>query len=197
MKPYILALDQGTTSSRAILFDRRQQVVGCAQKEFTQIYPQAGWVEHDAEEIYGSQWEVLGRVLREAGISAAEVAAIGITHSDGLQTLAGKVSRGYGIFFTCLLYLTIGPCFAIPRCATTSFTTGIEPLLVNQISEKTALFIFSVIFFTLVLFFSLKPGNITLWIGKVINPLFLSNVTLKFLPEKIVSSSLSVCATTP
>ena len=80
MKPYILALDQGTTSSRAILFDRRQQVVGCAQKEFTQIYPQAGWVEHDAEEIYGSQWEVLGRVLREAGISAAEVAAIGITN---------------------------------------------------------------------------------------------------------------------
>ena len=80
MKPYILALDQGTTSSRAILFDRRQQVVGCAQKEFTQIYPQAGWVEHDAEEIYGSQWEVLGRVLRETGISAAEVAAIGITN---------------------------------------------------------------------------------------------------------------------
>ncbi len=50
------------------------------KKEFTQIYPQAGWVEHDAEEIYGSQWEVLGRVLREAGISAAEVAAIGITN---------------------------------------------------------------------------------------------------------------------
>ena len=116
---------------------------------------------------------MIGFIITAVGIPVFGVAAIGITHSDGLQTLAGKVSKGYGIFFTCLLYLTIGPCFAIPRCATTSFTTGIEPLLVNQISEKTALLIFSVIFFTLVLFFSLKPGNITLWIGKVINPLFL------------------------
>lgn len=67
MPGYILALDQGTTSSRAILFDDRQNIRGIAQKEFTQIYPAAGFVEHDAEEIYGSQMEVLGRVLRESG----------------------------------------------------------------------------------------------------------------------------------
>lgn len=114
-----------------------------------------------------------GFIITAVGIPILGVAAIGNTHSDGLQALSARIGKRYSYFFTCLLYLTIGPCFAIPRCATTSFTTGIEPLLVNQISEKTALLIFSVIFFTLVLFFSLKPGNITLWIGKVINPLFL------------------------
>ena len=114
-----------------------------------------------------------GFIITAVGIPILGVAAIGNTHSDGLKALSARIGKHYSYFFTCLLYLTIGPCFAIPRCATTSFTTGIEPLLVNQISEKTALLIFSVIFFTLVLFFSLKPGNITLWIGKVINPLFL------------------------
>ena len=79
-KPYILTLDQGTTSSRAILFDACQHPVAAAQKEFTQIYPQAGYVEHDAEEIIGSQTEVMTRVLRESGIAASEVAAIGITN---------------------------------------------------------------------------------------------------------------------
>lgn len=114
-----------------------------------------------------------GFIIAAVGIPILGVAAIGNTHSDGLQALASKVSRRYSYFFTCLLYLTIGPCFAIPRCATTSFTTGIQPVLGSQISERTALLVFSAIFFALVLFFSLKPGNITLWIGKVINPLFL------------------------
>ena len=59
MPGYILALDQGTTSSRAILFDDRQNIRAIAQKEFTQIYPAAGYVEHDAEEIYGSQMEAV------------------------------------------------------------------------------------------------------------------------------------------
>ena len=114
-----------------------------------------------------------GFIITAVGIPILGVAAIGNTHSDGLQALSAKVGRRYSYFFTCLLYLTIGPCFAIPRCATTSFTTGIEPLLGSQISGKMALLVFSAIFFALVLFFSLKPGNITLWIGKVINPLFL------------------------
>ena len=82
------------------------------------------------------------------------------------------MGKGYGYVFTCLLYLTIGPFFAIPRCATTSFTTGVAPML-GGISETLALFIFSLIFFALVLFFSLRPARITLWIGKIINPLFL------------------------
>ena len=101
------------------------------------------------------------------------IAAIGITHSDGLQTLSGKVGKGYGIFFTCLLYLTIGPLFAIPRCATVSFTTGITPLLGADSPERLYLLLFSAVFFAFVLFFSLRPGKITVWIGKIINPLFL------------------------
>ena len=75
MKSYILALDQGTTSSRAILFDGARPMAA-AQKEFTQIYPKAGWVEHDAEEIYNSQVEVMNRVLRENNIPASAIAAI-------------------------------------------------------------------------------------------------------------------------
>ena len=121
-------------------------------------------------------WNVLpamvGFIVTAVGIPILGVAAIGNTHSDGLQTLAGKVGKGYGYVFTCLLYLTIGPFFAIPRCATTSFTTGIQPML-GGISEGTALLVFSLLFFALVLFFSLRPAGITVWIGKIINPLFL------------------------
>ena len=80
MKKYILALDQGTTSSRAILFDHDGQIVATAQKEFTQYYPKAGWVEHDAMEIWGTQSGVMKEVMGTAGIDASEIAAIGITN---------------------------------------------------------------------------------------------------------------------
>lgn len=80
MSKYVLALDQGTTSSRAILFDRKGQIIGQAQKEFTQHYPQPGWVEHDPEEIWSSQFSVLAEVLAKAGITTGDVAAIGITN---------------------------------------------------------------------------------------------------------------------
>ena len=116
---------------------------------------------------------IIGFIITAVGIPILGVAAIGITHSDGLQTLSGKVGKGYGIFFTCLLYLTIGPLFAIPRCATVSFTTGITPLLGADSPERLYLLLFSAVFFTFVLFFSLRPGKITVWIGKIINPLFL------------------------
>ncbi len=79
-KNYIVALDQGTTSSRAIIFDKAQHMVGSAQKEFTQIYPKPGWVEHDAMEIYASQYSVLTEALARSGVSPEEVAAIGITN---------------------------------------------------------------------------------------------------------------------
>ncbi|WP_430885656.1 glycerol kinase GlpK [Fusibacter sp. JL216-2] len=79
-KKYILALDQGTTSSRAIIFDKAGQIVRTAQKEFTQIYPKAGWVEHDPMEIWGTQSGVAREVLEYAGISPQEIAAIGITN---------------------------------------------------------------------------------------------------------------------
>ena len=116
---------------------------------------------------------IIGFIITAVGIPIFGVAAIGITHSDGLQALSSKVGKGYGIFFTCLLYLTIGPLFAIPRCATVSFTTGVTPMLGDGSKEWLALLIFSAIFFAFVLFFSLRPGKITLWIGKIINPIFL------------------------
>jgi glycerol kinase len=79
-KKYILSFDQGTTSSRAIIFDRAGSIIKTAQKEFTQIYPKAGWVEHDAMEIWGTQSGVASEVLESAGISPQEIAAIGITN---------------------------------------------------------------------------------------------------------------------
>jgi glycerol kinase len=80
MGKYILALDQGTTSSRAILFDRKQNIVGIAQKEFTQLYPQQGWVEHDPQELYSSQYAVMMEVITRSDIPAGDIAAIGITN---------------------------------------------------------------------------------------------------------------------
>ena len=79
-KKYVLALDQGTTSSRAILFDQAGKSVGAAQKEFTQIYPKAGWVEHDPMEIWGSQSGVAREVIEKLGVRPEEIAAIGITN---------------------------------------------------------------------------------------------------------------------
>jgi glycerol kinase len=79
-KPYLLALDQGTTSSRAIVFDKKGQIVSVAQKEFEQYFPNQGWVEHDANEIWTSQSAVMIEALVDKGIRADEIAAIGITN---------------------------------------------------------------------------------------------------------------------
>ncbi|MCD8156409.1 MAG: glycerol kinase GlpK [Clostridiales bacterium] len=80
MKKYIMALDQGTTSCRSILFDHQGNICSVAQKEFTQIYPQPGWVEHDPMEIWSSQLAVSMEAIAKLGISAVDVAAIGITN---------------------------------------------------------------------------------------------------------------------
>jgi glycerol kinase len=80
MERFILALDQGTTSSRAILFDRKGNIKGVAQEEFQQYYPKPGWVEHDAEEIWASQLKVAREVLKKTDVKAEQVAAIGITN---------------------------------------------------------------------------------------------------------------------
>lgn len=80
MKKYILALDQGTTSSRAIIFDRKGDIVDVAQQEFTQFFPQAAWVEHDAVEIWETQLKVAREVLGKKNISSGQIAAIGITN---------------------------------------------------------------------------------------------------------------------
>ena len=79
-KQYVLALDQGTTSSRAIIFDKTSQIVSVAQKDFTQIYPKPGWVEHNADEIWATQIGVAAEAVAKAGIDASEIAAIGITN---------------------------------------------------------------------------------------------------------------------
>lgn len=80
MSKYILAFDQGTTSSRAIVFDKKGEVVTIAQKEFTQIFPQPGWVEHDANEIWYTQLSVATEAVIKAGLSIQDIAAIGITN---------------------------------------------------------------------------------------------------------------------
>lgn len=77
---YILSLDQGTTSSRSIVFDKEGNIVSIAQKEFTQIFPKAGWVEHDPNEIWSSQAAVLAEALLKAGLKPTDIAAIGITN---------------------------------------------------------------------------------------------------------------------
>jgi glycerol kinase len=80
MEKYILSLDQGTTSSRAILFNQKGEIVHVAQKEFTQIFPRPGWVEHNANEIWGSILSVMASVLSEANVKAEQIAGIGITN---------------------------------------------------------------------------------------------------------------------
>jgi glycerol kinase len=80
MKQYILALDQGTTSSRAILFDHEGRACGCAAREFPQHFPQPGWVEHDPDDIWASQLAVAREVLRDAHVRPEQVRAIGIAN---------------------------------------------------------------------------------------------------------------------
>ncbi len=80
MEKYIVSLDQGTTSSRAIIFDKEQNILNVSQKEFTQIYPKEGWVEHDPMEIWATQYGVLQEVLAKSNITQENIAAIGITN---------------------------------------------------------------------------------------------------------------------
>src|SRR5512136_2594353 len=80
MDTYVLALDQGTTSSRTILFDRQARVKAVAQREFRQIYPQPGWVEHDPLEIWESQLAVARETIASAGVQPSQIAAVGITN---------------------------------------------------------------------------------------------------------------------
>lgn len=91
-KKYVLALDQGTTSSRAIVFDETSSIVAVAQKEFTQIYPKPGWVEHNPEEIWSTQIGVAAEAIAQAGIDAREIAAIGITNQRETTVVWDKVT---------------------------------------------------------------------------------------------------------
>lgn len=90
MKKYVLVLDQGTTSSRSIIFDFHGNVIGQSNKEFNQIYPKPGWVEHDAEEIFDSQIYTLNRVIKHTNINPEEIASIGITNQRETTVLWDK-----------------------------------------------------------------------------------------------------------
>ena len=92
MGTYLLSLDQGTTSSRAILFDREQNILGVSQKEFTQYFPQDGWVEHNAMEIWSSQYAVMMEIIAQTGISPKDIAAIGITNQRETTILWDKAT---------------------------------------------------------------------------------------------------------
>jgi glycerol kinase len=90
MSKYILSLDQGTTSSRAILFDKEQKIIAVEQKEFTQVYPREGWIEHDPMEIYSTQREVMTDLIAGANIDARDIAAVGITNQRETTILWDK-----------------------------------------------------------------------------------------------------------
>lgn len=115
---------------------------------------------------------IVGFCLTGVGLPLLGIAAMGISHSEGLFHMCSRVGKSYSYFFTCLLYLSIGPLFAIPRTATVSFSVGILPLLPGE-HEALTLCLFSAVFFAVVLFFSLRPSGIMTWIGKILNPLFL------------------------
>ena len=117
---------------------------------------------------------ILGFLITGVGLPLLSVAALGISRSDGLYSLSSKVNKPYAMFFTCLLYLTIGPFFAIPRCATTSFTVGLEQVLPQDGNMGLFLLLFSALFFVAALLFSLFPGKILTWVGKILNPIFLA-----------------------
>lgn len=138
---------------------------------------------------------VVGFLVTGVGLPLLGVAALGISRSSGLFELSGRVSRPYAMFFTCLLYLTIGPFFAIPRCATTSFTVGMEQLLPEG-SGTLFLLLFSLAFFLAVLFFSLRPGKILTYVGKFLTPAFLLFLGI-LVVTALLSPSAAVSAVAP
>lgn len=113
-----------------------------------------------------------GVFVTAVGIPMLAVVALGLSRCEGVVPLTKKIGKKYSVFFCSLLYLTIGPLFAIPRCASTSFSVGAVNLISGDHTERY-LAIFSFAFFAIVLLFSLKPSGIMTWIGKLLNPVFL------------------------
>lgn len=132
----------------------------------------------------------IGFIITAVGLPLMGVCALCVTKTNDMYELSSKVGKKYSIFFTMLLYLTIGPFFAIPRCATTSFSVGIKPII-GGFNEQIALFIFSFVFFVLVLFFSLNPNKIVDYIGKYINTIFLLFFSI-FLVVALIHPSISI-----
>lgn len=114
----------------------------------------------------------IGFMLTAIGLPFLGIIAMGVSRSKGLFDLAGRINTTYAHFITILLYLSIGPAFALPRTAAVSFEIGFASHLDSSL-QTVCLAAFTVIFFLLALFFALKPGKIIIWIGKFLNPLFL------------------------
>ena len=114
----------------------------------------------------------IGFMLTAIGLPFLGIIAMGVSRSKGLFDLAGRIDTTYAHFITILLYLSIGPAFALPRTAAVSFEIGFASHLDSSL-QTVCLAAFTVIFFLLALFFALKPGKIIIWIGKFLNPLFL------------------------
>ncbi|MDT1996553.1 branched-chain amino acid transport system II carrier protein [Carnobacterium divergens] len=114
----------------------------------------------------------LGFLITGIGLPFLGVVAIGVSKSDGLFDLASRVHPLYGMCMTVLLYLTIGPFFALPRTGTVSYEIGIAPFISSSY-HSLGLIIFTIIFFGVALIFSMKPTKILMYVGKILNPLFL------------------------
>ena len=115
---------------------------------------------------------LVGFCITGVGLPLLAVAAMSLSDAEDLFDMSGKVGRGVAYFFTCALYLSIGPLFAIPRTATVSFQVGVVPF-VSPPAQDIALFVFSLLFFAVTLYFSFRPSGILTWVGKVLTPLFL------------------------
>ena len=114
----------------------------------------------------------IGFLITGVGLPMLGIIASAISKSESLFDMARPISSRYASIFTCLLYLTIGPLFAIPRTATVAFEVGIHPFISDEYL-KLGLIIFSFIFFAFTIYFSLKPGQILDWVGKYLTPIFL------------------------
>lgn len=114
----------------------------------------------------------IGFILTGTGLPFLGVMAMGLTNSRNVQEFGGRVNKAFGYVMAILLYLTIGPMFALPRTATVSFEVGLTPIL-SENAVRPALLIFTIVFFTLALAFALKPTRILDWVGKILNPIFL------------------------
>lgn len=115
---------------------------------------------------------LIGFCITGVGLPLLGIAAISITASESLFDIGMKIDRRFAYAFTCALYLCIGPLFAIPRTATVSFQVGAAPFVAAE-TQTIGLLAFTLLFFAFVLYFSLRPSGILIWVGKVLNPLFL------------------------
>ena len=119
----------------------------------------------------------IGFLVTGVGLPLLGVIATALSQSENLLAMAKPVNRIYSILFTCALYLTIGPLFAIPRTATVAFEVGLNPFISKEYLQL-GLFLFSLIFFVVTLYFSLRPGRIIDWVGKYLNPTFVALLSI-------------------